>query len=53
MNFWGYMGILFMWIAGWNHTDDVTFWCSIGTSVVFFIASSVKWLNLHTEEEYD
>jgi hypothetical protein len=44
MNLYGYLGLVFVWIAGHYRAEIAIFWCSVITAVVFFIASVAKWL---------
>lgn len=57
MNFWGFLGLLFIWIAGYNHTDPVIFVCSICSSIVFFVISIFRWVDrqsrVYDDDDYD
>jgi hypothetical protein len=47
MNFWGFMGLLFVWISGSNYEGNLssTFVCDVITACVFFIASVFRWIS--------
>ncbi len=53
MNRYGWLGLLFVWIAGRYCTDIITFWCSGITAVVFFIASVAQWIHGVTDVDND
>jgi hypothetical protein len=54
MNFWGFLGLIWIWISGSTASDGGwVFVCNVLTTIVLFITSFVTWIESPDEHEDD